>query len=345
MSPYQDYKEYTSRFVSEFGFESAPSLAVIHRAISDPYERHAQSRTMETHDKGRGHERRYGMYMSENFRFRLNPLKDFVYCTQALQAEAMSYAYNCWRREFRGPGEENCSGVLVWQLNDIWPGTSWALVDVDLNRKPAFYITKRALHKVVVGMERIVTKEPPYITTGYRSEKAALDIWAVNGHLNELTATLKLSAFDIGTGKKVELPFEDMKVTLKPNQTTEIMSAVKIPKPDTTVIAAYLDDASTGERLVRWVSWPEPLKYLHFSKHLKITTRIEGKRVLLSANTPAKGVVLSVPMEEGPDAVFSDNYIDVVPEEEIEIAVEGLNRRNIQVRYLCDWEKEEGYQL
>jgi beta-mannosidase len=47
------------------------------------------------------------MYAGENFRFRLNPLKDFVYCTQFLQAEAMSYAYNHWRREFRGPGESS----------------------------------------------------------------------------------------------------------------------------------------------------------------------------------------------------------------------------------------------
>jgi hypothetical protein len=32
MSPYQDYKAYTSRFVSEFGFESAPDLRTLHKA-------------------------------------------------------------------------------------------------------------------------------------------------------------------------------------------------------------------------------------------------------------------------------------------------------------------------
>lgn len=117
MSPYQDYQIYLSRFVSEFGFESAPDLRTLHKAITNPKERHSQSRTFDVHDKGPGHQRRYPMYFGENFRFRMNPLKDFVYCTQFLQAEAMKYAYNCWRREFRGPGEENCSGVLVWQVN------------------------------------------------------------------------------------------------------------------------------------------------------------------------------------------------------------------------------------
>jgi hypothetical protein len=57
------------------------------------------------------------MYSAENFRFRFNPLRDFVYCSQFLQAEAMKYAYNHWRREFRGEGEENCSGILVWWVS------------------------------------------------------------------------------------------------------------------------------------------------------------------------------------------------------------------------------------
>jgi len=116
MSPYQDYKTYTSRFVSEFGFKSCPNLRTLHKAITDPKGLHSQSKTFDAHDKSPEHQRHYAMYMAENFRFRMNPLQDYVYCTQFLQAEAMSYAYNCWKREFHGPGEENCSGVLVWQL-------------------------------------------------------------------------------------------------------------------------------------------------------------------------------------------------------------------------------------
>ncbi len=284
------------------------------------------------------------MYMAENFRFRMSPLRDYVYCTQFLQAEAMSYAYNCWRREFRGPGKENCSGVLVWQLNDIWPGISWALVDIDMHRKPAFYITKRALASVVVGMEHVVTKEPPYIVFNGLPEKRALDLWAVNGMLKELKATLKLSAFDIETGKEIQLPVRAEELLLKPNRTTEIRR-IEIPAADTTVIVAYLDDAQTGERLARWVSWPEPLKFLQFSKELRVSARVEGEAVILSANYPAKGVVVSVPLVEGDDAVFDDNFIDLVPREEVRVGVKGLNGRRVQTRFLCDWELEEGFEL
>lgn len=349
MSPYQDYKKFTSRFVSEFGFESCPSLRTLQRGITNPKERHAQSRTFDIHDKGPGHARRYPMYMGENYRFRMNPIRDFVYCTQFLQAEAMKYAYNCWRREFRGPEEENCAGVLVWQLNDIWPGTSWALVDVDLQRKPAFYITKRALAKVVVGMERTITKEPPYIVTGYLPEKAALDIWAVNGTLNALNVTLRLCAFDIESGAAVALPEvkQQQELKLAPNQTSELGS-ISIPNHDSTVIVAYLDDASTSERLARWVSWPEPLKYLHFSTDLQINTLVAetGDKLTVSANKPAKGVTLSVPLSEGgADAIWEDNFIDLVPGEIVEIGVLGLQGRSVQARYLYDWEMDEKFEL
>ncbi|KAF5022177.1 hypothetical protein F66182_5764 [Fusarium sp. NRRL 66182] len=349
MSPYQDYKAYTSRFISEFGFESTPSLSTLHRAITSPSERHAQSRTFDVHDKGPGHQRRYPMYMGENYRFRMNPLKDFVYCTQFLQAEAMAYAYNCWRREFRGPGEENCSGVLVWQLNDIWPGTSWALVDVDLNPKPAFYITKRALEKTVVGMERTVSKSPPYIVTGYPPEKARIDVWAVNGELVDREVVLVLKAFDIQSGRALELPNGQTKqeVVLKANQTTELLADLDIPNHNDTVVVAYLDSPASGERLARWVSWPEPLKYLHLYPELQVTAKVVdgGSSVILAANAPVKGVVLQTSSEDADDVVFDDNFLDLVPGEEVKIGVTGLKDRSIEIRFLYDWELDPAFQL
>ncbi|KIV83263.1 hypothetical protein PV11_05308 [Exophiala sideris] len=350
LSPYQDYKEYMSRFISEFGFESCPSLRTLHRGITNPSERHSLSRTFDIHDKGPGHSRRYPMYFGENFRFRMNPLRDFVYCTQFLQAEAMKYAYNCWRREFRGPGEENCAGVLVWQLNDIWPGSSWALVDVDLHRKPAYYITKRALANMVVGMERTITKQPPYITTGYLPEKHSLDVWAVNGTIADVHATLKLRAFDIGSGSEVALTSDlhhHPNLTLAPNRTTEIGS-LEIPNADQTVVVAYLEDTKTSVLLARWVSWPEPLRLLYMSQDLRVTVDVadSGDKVSISANAPAKGVTLSVPVTEpGDDAVFEDNFVDLVPNETVEIGVQGLQGRSVQARFLYDWESQDGFEL
>jgi len=257
----------------------------------------------------------------------------------------MSYAYNHWRREFRGTGEENCAGILVWQLNDIWPGTSWALVDVDLNRKASYYITKRALAKAVVGMERVTTKDPSYIVTGFLPEKSALDVWAVNGLVVPVEAVLKLSCFDIETGNPISLPDTEAEryLVLKPNQSNEIVR-LTIPNAEQTVVVAYLDN-SEGKRLARWVSWPEPLKYVRFKKDLKVEVQVEDDEVILSTNAPAKGVIVSVPIEEGEDAVFDDNFVDLVPGEVIRIKSSGLKGRKLIANWLCDWESEQGFEL
>jgi beta-mannosidase len=235
------------------------------------------------------------------------------------------------------------------QLNDIWPGTSWALVDVNWSRKASFYITKRALSTFVVGMERVVTGTIPYMVTMYPPPKSSLEIWAINGLITPLTAVLKLSAWDIESGKEVELEegVRSRKVELKPNQTTEI-GGLSIPHADSTVIVAYLDSAENGERLARWVDWPEPLKFVHFSKTPNVEAKIQdgGKEVVLSSNAPVKGVMLGVPISEGgEDAIWEDNFIDLVSGEDITVKVSGLAGRRIEMRWLGDWENEEGFEL
>jgi hypothetical protein len=55
------------------------------------------------------------------------------------------------------------------------------------------------------------------------------------------------------------------------------------------------------------------------------TERVEGEAVFLAANCPAKGIVVSMPIGEGDDAVFDDNFIDLVLGEEIRVSVKGLN--------------------
>ena len=99
--------------------------------------------------------------------------------------------------------------------------------------------------------------------------------------------------------------------------------------------------------LARWVDWPEPLKYVIFKKGVQVKVEIgEGeKEVKVSADAPVKGVVLGVPVEEGVDAVWEDNFVDLVPGETVSVGVEGLRGRGVKARWLCDWEGEEGFEL
>ncbi|RPA93439.1 glycoside hydrolase [Choiromyces venosus 120613-1] len=318
------------RFVSEFGFESPPNMRTINHMLPNPTTRQSQSLPFLAHDKGPGAERRATMYMGENFRFKMDPLEDYVYCAQLLQSEAIGFAVNTWRREFRGPGEENCSGALVWQLNDNWPGISWAIADYYLRPKPAFFTMKRALAPISISSGRI--------------QKSKIAFWACSPLLTETSATLTFAAHNIESGEAVSISqsTEPASATIKPNRTAELV-AVDVPFPSTTVVSALLH-SQTGELLARCVSWPDPLKFVTFSKDPQVLITVKDGRgeVVVKCGKPVKGLVLQVPLEEGEDAAWGDDCIDLVPGEEVCVTVQGLARRRIEGRWLCDWEGKSG---
>jgi len=100
---YQVFSSLSGRFVSEFGMEAFPCLATIKSFCTNPDELYPGSKTLDFHNKAAGHERKIATYLAENFRLSPNAgLEEWVYLTQLCQAEAMSYAYRGWRRQWEG---------------------------------------------------------------------------------------------------------------------------------------------------------------------------------------------------------------------------------------------------
>ncbi|MEY2654494.1 MAG: hypothetical protein RLZZ524_1522, partial [Pseudomonadota bacterium] len=158
MLPYQRYAEVGARFVSEFGLQSHPSLDVLHAAIPDAAERRPGSRTLQWHNKassvvGADGHRRLAVYLADNLP-PVTTLAAEVQATQFIQAEAMRHAYEAFRRRWQRPGARACGGALVWQLNDCWPVSSWAIVDSAGHRKPAWHVIRRALAPLACAVRR-----------------------------------------------------------------------------------------------------------------------------------------------------------------------------------------------
>ena len=66
-------------------------------------------------------------------------LDDWLWATQLLQADAMRTA----AEHLRGHWPRS-AGMLVWQMNDAWPGISWSIVDHGGRRKPVWYALRTA---------------------------------------------------------------------------------------------------------------------------------------------------------------------------------------------------------
>ncbi|KAK2599999.1 Beta-mannosidase B [Conoideocrella luteorostrata] len=330
---YQNFDKLVGRFVSEFGMEAFPSIKTIEAYLpkgKDDPERFAQSSTVDFHNKAAGHERRLALYLVENIRYAPDPLEYYIYCTQLMQAECLASAYRLWKREWRGPGREYCAGALVWQINDCWPVTSWAICDYYLRPKHAYYTVKREMAPISIGMTRREhTHARDKYTRVHVKTEVKIEIWGSNLDLEDLMADCVVKAWDVETGRETYCGTVASKRLLPGNASTEIISMnVPVTKKDAgeearTVVAAYL--YREGKQIARYVNWPEPLKYLHLQKpkHLKAALAADGTSVELSAEVPVKGLAVECADD---NVKFDDNLIDIVPGEVVCIGVSSATK-------------------
>ncbi|KAH7389163.1 glycoside hydrolase family 2 protein [Cadophora sp. MPI-SDFR-AT-0126] len=337
---YQNFDKLVGRFVSEFGMEAFPNIKTIEAFLplgKDDPDRFAQSSTVDFHNKADGHERRIALYLVENFRYAPDPLEQFIYSTQLMQAECLASAYRLWKRQWKGPGKEYCGGALVWQINDCWPVTSWAIVDYYLRPKHAYYTVKREMAPISLGVtrkEHLIPKDKH--TRAYIDKKTEIEIWGSNLTLGDIAADVVVKAFDVITGKETYSKTIESAFSLPSNRSTEIAAfAVPVSNPgdeSRTVVAAYL--YSQGEQIARYINWPEPLKYVHLQKpkELKAVLSKDGKTVEVSAEVPVKGVAVECEDEK---VSFGDNLVDLVPGEVVGIPVKGAGEGTVlETRYL-----------
>ncbi|BGP13956.1 hypothetical protein JCM10213v2_001894 [Rhodosporidiobolus nylandii] len=351
-NPYQNYGELGGRFVSEFGMEGAPSIRTLDYLLDgDLSERFPQSRTLSFHNKGEspptlldfpfspdGFERRLACYLIENIRFG-SSLEDYVFATQLVQSEALAYAISSWRRKFTGGVEgAYCAGALVWQLNDVWPCTSWSIVDYFLRPKPAYFAIKRALSPLALSGRRYTTKSWPDRFSTVAVEKSYVDLWAASSHLGQQDVKVEVEAFDLLSGKRVH--HECWSTTLQANRSSKLKK-LEIPLgwndgKTPVVVCARLQDGK-GEVLSRVSLYPEPFKYLAFPPPSSVNLRVKLDRrsgtLIVSAERPVKGLVFSF----SEDVKLSDNGLDLIPGEAQTVKVEGLKEETqVLWRYLGD---------
>ncbi|KAF8076338.1 glycoside hydrolase family 2 protein [Lyophyllum atratum] len=340
--PWHNWDILAGRFVSEFGMEGYPNIRTVdHWLGGDKAERFPQSRTNNNHNKADGFERRLELYLVENFRHSFE-MESYVYYTQVMQAETLASAYRLWRRNWQGKGREYTAGALVWQINDCWPVTSWAIVDYFLRPKPAFFTVSRELRPFTVGMTRKEHKTFPDERSAAKfTIETKLEIWGTNSTLADKKVTLEVTSFELDSEWRDTWTKE---VVLAQNSSTELYKGGLPGQPVRTkqsevprviIVSARL--IADGEVLGRYSNWPEPFKFIRFPAveelGLKAAISADGESVTLSANKPIKGIVLDA---EGDDVKWSDQAIDLVPDDPQTVKAVGLKGREVKLRYLGD---------
>lgn len=310
---YQIFDTLGGRFNSEFGMEAFPHIETIKYFCTDESQLYPQSHMIDFHNKADGHERRIATYLVENFRTQTD-LEAFIHLTQLSQSEALMFGYRGWRKRW---GQERfCGGALVWQLNDCWPVTSWAICDYFQRKKPAYYAMARTLAPIAVGVQRA---HADWSVVHARPAKSLdWELWVASSRLEELTATVELRFVSVKTGKEIKAAMVKTDIKITANGTTDVLKGTidNLSEEPHVLAARVIID---GKTVARDTDWPQPLKYLSFEdRGLEVKT--EGDKIIVTAQKPVKGLVF----EERTGVLVNDSGIDVVPGDEQVITVKGL---------------------
>ncbi|MBI4900821.1 MAG: glycoside hydrolase family 2 protein [Actinobacteria bacterium] len=156
---YTGYDDYSPRFVAEFGYQGPATWATWARTLA-PEDRSATSATMLVHQKANGGNTKLNQGLHGHLPQPGETVAEFdewLFAMQVQQARAVRYGVERWR-SLRG----RCLGSVIWQLNDCWPVTSWAALDLGTDsagkqvarRKPLWYAVRSAYADHLVTIQR-----------------------------------------------------------------------------------------------------------------------------------------------------------------------------------------------
>ncbi len=156
---YTHYMQYSPRFVAEFGFQGPATWATWNHVVPAE-ERYADSPTMAAHEKAANGLAKLARGLREHLPAPAEGpegFDDWLFLTQLNQARAVRFGIEWWR-SMRG----RCMGTVVWQINDCWPVSSWAALDLGFDaegnavarRKPLWYALRSAY------ADRLLTIQP-----------------------------------------------------------------------------------------------------------------------------------------------------------------------------------------
>ena len=308
--PFTEYRKFFFRYASEFGFQSFPCLKSVEQ-FTLPDDRNIFSRVMERHQRNQAANGKILSYLSQTFRYP-NSFDDLLYASQLMQAEAIRYGVEHWRRN-RG----RCMGAIIWQLNDIWPVASWASIDYYGRWKALHYAAKRFFAPVMISAEeegelsqnpKINEYHPAPLEKSFR--------------LNVCNETLR----DV-TGEVVwALRTPDGAIVRQNQQTLTIpaMSAKWLDKVDCAdasltghyvSFAFVVDDVAVSEGTCIFCA---PKHFEFVDPRLTVETR--GDTIIVTSHAYAKQVWLE---SEDADLLLDDNAFDMNPGTKVVRVVRG----------------------
>ena len=307
--PFAVFQEKVPRFMSEYGFQGAPSIQTVKLFSNDGAL--PDSVEMLCHQK---HSEGYQIIKAYMERNGFNPsgLDEWIYASQITQAIGYKTAIEAQRL-----ASPRCMGTLYWQLNDCWPVVSWSGIDYLGRWKAIQYAVRNCYRKVLVASQ---------------ADDSVISVRAVTDSLFPVSG--KISVAVLSTyGDTLKLWSKN--ITLQPNIAVEVG---KISNP----IAKINSNKYFLLTKMSLNNGQEFESFAFFGKtgnlqtqYPQISTQViknsNGGTVVLSSKCPAFFVELS---SNNSSCRFENNYFHILPGEKYLIKYSGVLGGGLKLNWL-----------
>ena len=295
--PFTEYRKFYFRYLSEFGFQSFPSIKTV-ETFTEPSDRNVFSYVMEKHQRNASANGKIMNYMEQTFLYPTD-LDTLIYASQLLQAEAIRYGVEHFRRN-RG----RCMGTVYWQLNDCWPVASWSSIDYYGRWKALHYYARRFFAPFMISCEEEGLLTQTMNTNAEPFEvKKSIRLSVANESMCTRKGTVKWQLRN-NDGFVIREEAEDVSI--------EPLSAKWLDPVDLKEAGLYENYVSyqlveEGETVSQGTVLFCPPKHFKFVDP-KLKVRLDGDEILVSASAYAKSIEIR---NDNDDLILSDNFFDL----------------------------------
>lgn len=299
-APIDTYNRVTSRFFSEYGFQSFPEYSTVLKFAPDTEQHFIDSDVMLSHQRAvPDANRRIERYLLQDYS-QPKDFRSFLYLSQVLQGEAVKTAIEAHRRN-----RPYCMGTMFWQHNDCWPAASWSSRDYYGNWKAAHYKSREAYRDILLSaIENDGNLNVHIVSDRLKNTDGRLtfSLFSVGGNeISRIDYSLSIPAYD---SEVISIPLEEIKGNLNPGDLIAHFSFTD-GKSDVTYETVHL-----------FVS-PKDLNLQ--SPDISVSMLRQGEERILSLKSDKFIKALYLSLDE--DCFFSDNYFDMIPGKEYRVSL------------------------
>ncbi|WP_070000627.1 beta-mannosidase [Cellulosilyticum sp. I15G10I2] len=305
---FKRFAEDMCKFASEFGMHALPVMETLEACIPKE-DLYFDSFEMKYRNKDKRPDR--GKLLMEGYTGLPHNLEEYIDFSMMAQAEGLKYGIEHYRRRW-----PECGGSIIWQLNDCWPTMSWSIADFFGRPKAGYYYTKRVYKPIIISF-----KEE---TLDYFS------LWVSNDTCEIYEDTLIVGLQDFFGHNEY---YEEVPVYVKPKQSLKIKvffkNRINVTYANFEFMYVKSLEGKVDQNILFFYDYKDlnlPPCTLDVRKEVLSEQEIKLK---IKTDCFAKFVKIAGDLD---GIKLSDNYFDLMPNEEKEILLWTQNPKIVDLK-------------